>query len=1062
MADAGPSSSSSSQQASLAPALDVFDSALAETTRSHLEEHAHAQSSTLSSDQVEALLTSTLIPRAQALRDNIYGLLGEDEMLRSTFKEMAAAQLRLMFCSLTLDEPSIIHSHLDHTISLTLANLLDDSLPLLLLEELNDRTPLSGLPALFAYLSSRVSHLTRNLSPSRGKGLVLLRLLNDMLRRLSKPNRSHLVLAGRILALLAEVFPLGERSGVNLKGEFNVGNVTRVDEDEVQRWEKARGRDEEKEEEEEQRETDPASQAARDTNFYRDFWGLQGVFSNPAVLFEPAPEAEHETEMEAKEDERAATTSDGRRDEEEGTSDGRDPQSTSSEGQDGASTPNPHPTAAAGQMGKPSRSTSPTRRAPLPPFQTFRNTTARVLDVFAEASAREREMSQAERAAAKGGRGVKMATATASATALPADDATLDMSPGSVKKRKREEMLRNSIAGSLLGEEAVASSSTPATTNHTNTETEPDDTTFPKHLTSPPLFEYQLRSPSFRSHILIQYLILLQYLLTTYTSSSKRKREEGGAMKNQQLQLQLQLQVGGAGAGEGEGWEMSEEEEHWARDTWRSVVTLLEETGGTVVAAQSEGSGGGGGAGNEGGASSSTAVQPLNPAAAAAAGRAFKSSILQSLRREARWVQWKGENCPAIDRPPLSLGSLLSTSPSQSQSQVRLALTQGPTTRTNPRGPPTFSLGTAALSQLWEEGLEPIPSVPQVVKRKREDEEGVEVEVEERLDGLEQLEIPPGVGDARSYAARIKREDQLAIMKAKQMAARGGAGEEERARVKEEEEVALKERKTSLNWRALRLARGETLRLWGKIGGGDVNLLLEAEAAEEGEMQRRKEANSAPEPVVAAATVATVVAKEGESPRGQARREGQHDADADAEDQGEAEAEVEADADATFMTAAEPAREDDDDEDDDGERESVATTAAEEQEGEAQAEAEADETPRGDRDRDREGDTTVDLSTTIPADSSERAVEVEVDVPVEGEGTVETREGDGEGEGADDNKARADEEQQHQEVDAGRVDADADADDHADADTAMSGPSAQPEGEAGKEEEEEDVEMTSS
>ena len=60
--------------------------------------------------------------------------------------------------------------------------------------------------------------------PARGKALVLLRLLNELLRRLSKSTRT--VFCGRILLFLGNIFPLGERSGVNLRGEFNKENVT--------------------------------------------------------------------------------------------------------------------------------------------------------------------------------------------------------------------------------------------------------------------------------------------------------------------------------------------------------------------------------------------------------------------------------------------------------------------------------------------------------------------------------------------------------------------------------------------------------------------------------------------------------------------------------------------------------------------------------------------------------------------------------------------------------------------------------------------------------------------
>jgi THO complex subunit 1 transcription elongation factor len=55
--------------------------------------------------------------------------------------------------------------------------------------------------------------------PQKGKALILLRTLNDLLRRLSKMG-STTIFCGRILTFLSGVFPLGERSGVNLRGEY--------------------------------------------------------------------------------------------------------------------------------------------------------------------------------------------------------------------------------------------------------------------------------------------------------------------------------------------------------------------------------------------------------------------------------------------------------------------------------------------------------------------------------------------------------------------------------------------------------------------------------------------------------------------------------------------------------------------------------------------------------------------------------------------------------------------------------------------------------------------------
>jgi hypothetical protein len=90
-------------------------------------------------------------------------------------------------------------------------DLLDSALPMMLIEDLMDVLTIGGTSRLFEYIESRVERLTANMDPSRGKGLVLLRFCNELLRRLSKAQNK--VFCGRILIFLTSVYPLTERSG---------------------------------------------------------------------------------------------------------------------------------------------------------------------------------------------------------------------------------------------------------------------------------------------------------------------------------------------------------------------------------------------------------------------------------------------------------------------------------------------------------------------------------------------------------------------------------------------------------------------------------------------------------------------------------------------------------------------------------------------------------------------------------------------------------------------------------------------------------------------------------
>lgn len=64
------------------------------------------------------------------------------------------------------------------------------------------------------------------MNPQQGKGPLLLRLLNELLRRLPKSKTADVIFSGRILMFLSSVFPLAEKSGVNLRGNFNIGKET--------------------------------------------------------------------------------------------------------------------------------------------------------------------------------------------------------------------------------------------------------------------------------------------------------------------------------------------------------------------------------------------------------------------------------------------------------------------------------------------------------------------------------------------------------------------------------------------------------------------------------------------------------------------------------------------------------------------------------------------------------------------------------------------------------------------------------------------------------------------
>ncbi|KAL8681411.1 MAG: hypothetical protein Q9186_002486 [Xanthomendoza sp. 1 TL-2023] len=91
-----------------------------------------------------------------------------------------------------------------------------------LVEELLDGQTIDGCRVVFDYLDSRRERLTAK--HFKQKQLIILRACNELLRRLSRAEDT--VFCGRVFIFMFQSFPLGDRSSVNLRGEYHVENVT--------------------------------------------------------------------------------------------------------------------------------------------------------------------------------------------------------------------------------------------------------------------------------------------------------------------------------------------------------------------------------------------------------------------------------------------------------------------------------------------------------------------------------------------------------------------------------------------------------------------------------------------------------------------------------------------------------------------------------------------------------------------------------------------------------------------------------------------------------------------
>ncbi|KAI9669650.1 MAG: hypothetical protein M1831_007346 [Alyxoria varia] len=206
----------------------------------------------------------------------------------------------------------------------------DESLTLRFIEELLDSQAIGSCSTVFDYMESRRKRLMKHNEMGKGSKSATvrnsaLRSCNDLLRRLSRAEDA--VFCGRVFLFLFQFFPLGDKSAINLRGEYHVENVTIFEEpkqDEVkeeQRSSKSRpatppadgdatsqtqakeaaGKDGDQDmkdappdredtgvEEEAQRESDAKKkeeeERKRMDGLYKTFWSLQQMFSNPPKL----------------------------------------------------------------------------------------------------------------------------------------------------------------------------------------------------------------------------------------------------------------------------------------------------------------------------------------------------------------------------------------------------------------------------------------------------------------------------------------------------------------------------------------------------------------------------------------------------------------------------------------------------------------------------------------------------------------------------------------------------------------------------------------------------------
>lgn len=153
-------------------------------------------------------------------------------------------------------------------------------LPILLMSDIFDSFTLAECEQFFTFVEDNVHTWTTEPFFTPGKN-HLLRMCNDILRRLSKSLNT--IFCGRIQLFLARLFPLEEKSALNIMSNFHTENLT-VYKKSVEEFnlEESLIDDPDADEGEVIEPTNPI-----DFNLYVRFWRLQDFFRLPTQCFTP-------------------------------------------------------------------------------------------------------------------------------------------------------------------------------------------------------------------------------------------------------------------------------------------------------------------------------------------------------------------------------------------------------------------------------------------------------------------------------------------------------------------------------------------------------------------------------------------------------------------------------------------------------------------------------------------------------------------------------------------------------------------------------------------------------
>ena len=180
-------------------------------------------------------------------------------------------------------------------------NMSSPLCPFLMMSDVFDTSTLQECEPFFRYVEANVGVWKSDIFFDKGKN-YLLRMCNDLLRRLSRSQNT--IFCGRIQLFLAHLFPLKEKSGLNLVSQFNIENKTIYNAKSefspvaaaTAALKKEEGELDATTDAESTMETEASSSSSAakpeepiiDHVLYKKFWSLQDFFNKPTKLYDKA------------------------------------------------------------------------------------------------------------------------------------------------------------------------------------------------------------------------------------------------------------------------------------------------------------------------------------------------------------------------------------------------------------------------------------------------------------------------------------------------------------------------------------------------------------------------------------------------------------------------------------------------------------------------------------------------------------------------------------------------------------------------------------------------------